>query len=226
MKQGTATTKIIELIGGDEEWCKNFVDLYWDTKRRLNGPSAVETVLTQFAKIHKALYMLRKRGYLTEEGELAVYDALLKNLDVYEKPQLLVDLIVRISGPHKTGPQFDHALNILIAELKSFYDKKGLREPFWPILPHFLEEQGIMLAGETNSDALKVGYQRFVNAYEALSDTEKASIASHKDYFSNYLVPLEVSKLRDIPKNDRPKKIEALLNPRLVRDYLNRIEIK
>ena len=221
MKQGPATTKMIALVG--EEWCQGALNLYLTFKAFKGKDTGVETILAQLAHVQKGVHVLRKRGYLTDSGELAVYDALLKNLGIYERPQVLANLIFTISSLHRPGPILDHALNLLIFFLKVVYTKKATRKPFWPVLADFLEEQEIKEVGEISPEELKARYNRIVKQYEFLipGKVEQDEENPYEKFIINYQILMSVYSLMDIPKHERPRVIEPLFSPTLVRNYLD-----
>lgn len=127
MQTGPATQKLIEDWG--EQWCTEalqYFELIYDFTRK---NSRVQTILDELLKIQNGLHNLRKRGYLNDKNELAVYDSLLQNLGVYKDESLAMVLVLRAYSRLQCGAIDDYALDILICFLTMGPGLRPLREP-------------------------------------------------------------------------------------------------
>jgi hypothetical protein len=247
MNQGPATKKMLELVG--EEACELAMSIYSIYKPFMGKDTGAETILAELTKVQKGLHELQKRGYLTDQGEFAVYDSLLQNLSVYEKPRLLFDLILRIHSRSKTGsiPQYGLASSIFI--LKFVYEAKKSKKHFWPILSGFLHEQGIKQTEKTNPDeeeieqkgkvkhkSLKKFYHDYAkklnefafnhpNYLEERGTEQAGEPGPYEDFIRNYEILKIIVSLQTFPKHERAEKIQSLLSPKLMREYLKHKKI-
>ncbi len=201
MNKGEATTKMIDLVG--EEDFAFAMKIYQAILDITPKDSMADSVLTELGKVSKGLQGLKKRGFLTYDAELKIYESILWNLGVYENPSLLLGLVLRIYSDHKSGRKPQYALDALVAMLKSLYDDmKGSKKPFWKILGNFLSEKGFL-----DNEELKNRYHR---------------IAKKKWVFlSNQELLFKIVDLQSYPKHER---VEVLSRHGVIeglRDFLN-----
>lgn len=223
MNNGPATTKMMGLVG--EKDFEMIMQLYAQLKI-FSEYSGCTTILAELERLHKSLYELKRRGYLTDEGETAIYGSFLQNLGVWDKPHLLCELSLRVILPQrKPGPRDQYAFDTLIFFLKEFCGKTTSRKPFWPILVDFLEEQGIKQCGKSNPEELKTRYYRckkglaevLLNQAEFGDMPERLNFSDNFDF--TYWVLLVCSEIYDAPKEIRAKALERLF-PRVVKTCL------
>ncbi len=236
MKRGPATKKMAELVGG-EQMCEIAMNVYSFYKPLMRKDSAAETILTELVRIYKSLQTLRKRGYLTDESEQFIYDAILTDVNIYEKPQILLDLILRVHSKTKTGSTPDTPLAMMIFILKMGHNEKAPKKPFWPILREFLEEQEIIefedkgnrYAKKKNDPELKSHYQRYVKQLQYLADQpkEKRSVQPeesnpYKSFIDRHRLYDLINSIQRLPVSERIDIARPFLHPGFVRQYVSR----
>jgi hypothetical protein len=214
VNQGPHTMKMMGLVGANDF---DLIMQLYTQLTVLSEDSGAMTVLMELERLQKSLHKLRKRGYLTDEGETAIYGSFLQNLGVWDKPNLFYELSLSLFLPkRKTGPKDQYAFDVLIFLLKEFCGNITAKKPFWPILADFLEEQGIKESGETCPEELKTRYHRCRRRLEvALIDQAEFWVLTGKLNFSDnfdfgHWAPLVCSEIYDAPKEVRAKVLGRL----------------
>lgn len=236
MNQGAATTKMIELIG--KEACQVAMQAYTQYMFA-SQTSGIDTVLGELVKIQKGLNKLRKLRYLTDDSELSVYDLLLNNLGVYQKPSLLFALILKIHNMDKSGPKADYALGLLVFILKYFYNQRtDNTKVFWPLLTNFLIEQGIGIEIEDDHkkskdrisfEVLKSRYQyynqRFMEFLRCIQEETEPSTKKNHNFLVIFCLLVIIVQIQSKENLSGKQKADifkkTLLSPATIRKYLN-----
>lgn len=200
MYKGESTQKMIDLVG--EKDFTHAMKIYKAIKDITPKDSMIDGVLTELGKVSKGLQGMKKKGYLTNAAEEKIYESILWNLEAYDKPSLLLGLVLVIYSDHKSGNKPQYALDTLVVLLKHSYDSKGSKKPFWEILETFLTAQGFC-----DGDEFKIRYHRLAK--------------KQWKFLLNQRLLSTILDLQSFPKHERVKAIKDMLSASILRDFLN-----